>query len=371
MSQDTSHNLIALSQPEGGMAQSSAAPGQGGYEMRMPIDSYADRLMDDLFEDVERLLEGGSTRLPTESASPAEYVALQPLKIPQFLPVSLLSRQDHATSPAGEMTLATTTPSSSEKAAEKRGSVDRLLLWAGCISVTVTLVVWLASHYHTLRNSTPVPVAQTQPTVSGSVRKVQAEAQLADYIQRSLKAINQKAATNKGVAVAPAPQLSAANLPTVPVAGTLTPTSLAPAAPVPANPATPQSNQAVTQVPKGERVYIPVYLPPNVYPAAGTAVVAPVAPQALAPQAAAPQVSAPATQMAKAPVTPGIPRTLVGVLELGDRSAALIETNGATQRFYLGESIGSSGWTLVEISKQEAIIRRNGEVRSVYIGQKF
>ena len=35
------------------------------------------------------------------------------------------------------------------------------------------------------------------------------------------------------------------------------------------------------------------------------------------------------------------------------------------------EAIGTSGWTLVSVNNNEAIIRRNGEVRSVYIGQKF
>jgi Tfp pilus assembly protein PilP len=63
--------------------------------------------------------------------------------------------------------------------------------------------------------------------------------------------------------------------------------------------------------------------------------------------------------------------TLVGLLELGDRSAALFEVDGVTQRFSIGEAVGSSGWTLVSVANQEAVIRRNGEVRSVYVGQKF
>jgi Tfp pilus assembly protein PilP len=62
---------------------------------------------------------------------------------------------------------------------------------------------------------------------------------------------------------------------------------------------------------------------------------------------------------------------LVGILELGDRSAALFEINGVSQRVYVGERIGSSGWSLVSVSNEEAVIRRNGEVRSIYIGQRF
>jgi hypothetical protein len=58
-------------------------------------------------------------------------------------------------------------------------------------------------------------------------------------------------------------------------------------------------------------------------------------------------------------------------LELGDRSAALFEINGVARRVNIGESIGSSGWTLVEVEQGEAVIRRNGEVRSIFAGQSF
>ncbi len=62
---------------------------------------------------------------------------------------------------------------------------------------------------------------------------------------------------------------------------------------------------------------------------------------------------------------------LEGILELGTKSAALFKIEGTTRRFAIGESIGSSGWTLVDVSNGEAIIRRNGEVRSIYTGQKL
>ncbi|MBD2353055.1 hypothetical protein H6G41_00200 [Tolypothrix sp. FACHB-123] len=62
---------------------------------------------------------------------------------------------------------------------------------------------------------------------------------------------------------------------------------------------------------------------------------------------------------------------LEGIMELGNKSAALFKIDGSTQRFAIGESIGSSGWTLVDVSNGEAIVRRNGEVRSIYTGQKL
>ncbi|MEH2411736.1 hypothetical protein [Nostoc sp.] len=74
----------------------------------------------------------------------------------------------------------------------------------------------------------------------------------------------------------------------------------------------------------------------------------------------------PATAIAVAPSD-----TLEGLLELGKKSAALFKIDGVTRRINMGESIGSSGWTLVDVSNGEAIIRRNGEVRSIYAGQKL
>ncbi|MCL1467216.1 hypothetical protein [Argonema galeatum] len=61
----------------------------------------------------------------------------------------------------------------------------------------------------------------------------------------------------------------------------------------------------------------------------------------------------------------------MGVLVLGDKSAAIFEVNGASRRIHVGESIASSGWILVEVRNDEAIVRRNGEVRSIYVGQQF
>jgi hypothetical protein len=63
--------------------------------------------------------------------------------------------------------------------------------------------------------------------------------------------------------------------------------------------------------------------------------------------------------------------TLEKLFELGNKSAALFKIDGVTRRVEVGEAIGASGWTLVEVAKREATIRRNGEVRSIYTGQMF
>jgi Tfp pilus assembly protein PilP len=68
---------------------------------------------------------------------------------------------------------------------------------------------------------------------------------------------------------------------------------------------------------------------------------------------------------------PNETHSLIGLLELGDRSAALLTVNGVPQRIEVGSKIGASGWLLVSVSNQAAIIQRNSEVRSVYVGQQF
>ncbi|MBE9170468.1 hypothetical protein IQ238_24095 [Pleurocapsales cyanobacterium LEGE 06147] len=63
--------------------------------------------------------------------------------------------------------------------------------------------------------------------------------------------------------------------------------------------------------------------------------------------------------------------TLVGLLELGEKSAALFTVNGTTQRIWLGEKIDNTGWTLEAIANQKAQIRNQGQVRSLSIGEQF
>jgi uncharacterized protein YjbI with pentapeptide repeats len=60
---------------------------------------------------------------------------------------------------------------------------------------------------------------------------------------------------------------------------------------------------------------------------------------------------------------------LIGIIDIGDISAALFDIDGITTRVNLGEPIGTSGWMLVSVKNDEVIVRRNGEVRSIYTGQ--
>ena len=83
---------------------------------------------------------------------------------------------------------------------------------------------------------------------------------------------------------------------------------------------------------------------------------------ALDPQATIPSLSAP---------SPTVTHTLVGLFESGDRSVALFKINGVTQRIHLGEEIGTSGWSLISVSEQKAMIQGHGQVRYLSAGEKF
>ena len=99
---------------------------------------------------------------------------------------------------------------------------------------------------------------------------------------------------------------------------------------------------------------------------------APVAAPKESPTPSAATTAAPVQQKEqKVALVPTSSHVLEGLLELGEESAALFKVNGVTRHVQKGESIGASGWKLVEVANGEAIIRRNGEVRSIFAGQKF
>jgi Tfp pilus assembly protein PilP len=63
--------------------------------------------------------------------------------------------------------------------------------------------------------------------------------------------------------------------------------------------------------------------------------------------------------------------TLIGVLDLGDRSTAMFDMNGSVQSVGLGKVIGNTGWTLARVSQQEVVAKRGKETKTIFVGQKF
>lgn len=331
---------------------------QATESSQFSANTYAERLMDDLFQDLEHLLDmppvsSNTDAQPSRSSSevPIQPHPPQPASEESGLALPLARIETisvPAPMPPSDRALVeskdppTTSPAAAKPSAPPKRNYERLLLAVGCISVVMSLALYLLHQEGRIRQQAVTPDAAS----SVAVQSTDAQNPFADYAQKVLRNIHQQAPQTATLPAAPG-NAGAPTMPTV----TIPPT----------NSPSPLPNRTATGL---ERVYVPVYkIPSNLYPA-GTGV-APL-PSTGLPKTPAKSKSKPAIAR-----TSTVARKLVGVLDQGNRSVALFETNGVTQRYELGESIGSSGWTLVEVTKDQAVIRRNGDVRSLFVGHSF
>lgn len=349
------------------------------------IESEADHLMEHLFTDVDLMLDGGS-QLPTKPAQ-ADFIALQtvvpaPLQV-ETQPLAPGLQPSPSLQPQRQSQPAPPPAATPPKLQQRLWShLDWLLFAIACLSF-LGVFAWLVSQgkFNGLRFQ-PSPSSQGVP--EGAIATLPPEdAAFGQYMLRSMRAISRRP-----------PQSYALN----PNNQERDVEELAAAAP-----RGEQSNPQVI-----ERIYLPVY-PPNAPPRETAAAAPAPSPPAPAPTVAprpAPSPSAvqppptPSTQAtippppqqpslawremlptvppldqepAAAPVAPLPPgdHKLVGILEDGTRSTALFTIGEINHRVSPGEPIGESGWVLVDTEGRQATVRRNGEVRSVYIGQPF
>jgi hypothetical protein len=373
MTQDLNrHRTVLSSQPTATLAWETGQKNPSGptNPSSFSVESSVDRLMDDLFADVECSLNMQDLKVTEVLATVPRQVKLPMDHAPTVQPENdspppLTAESDSATPlaiqvQANSLPQATTTELDDDINAlamppnevPQSRSYDRLLLATSCISLLLALGAWLLNQE--LR----------QPKVFSAVEQNQSapssesiSSGFSEYMQRSIDAIERRTQPQT-VATAPTHQLNqGAGMPIITVPKT---PPLGTVQPAPAQ-----------QPSSPTRVYVPNYpIPLSFLP--NRAAFNP------APLVKSPNVtlSKPVTKQQPmqppAPlVVPSLTRTLRGVVEIGPRSAALIETDGIVQSFRLGESIGSSGWTLVEVSKDRIIIRRNGEVRSISVEQRF
>ncbi|MEL6161557.1 MAG: hypothetical protein AAFQ40_06365 [Cyanobacteria bacterium J06623_5] len=282
-------------------------------------------------------------------------------------------------------------------------SLPFLLMGAAGISVASTLGLWAVSQSATGGWSLALSTEATAAEIPNT------DQEFLGYLQRSLETITAKQAAQHNLAVIPVVAPATAPVPT-------TVPNVNPAAAPGALPNLPGAATATNII---ERVFVPVYqnqqqnnsvaaasqpakLPQVAVPQNSNRPTVPV-PESVAaaaalpsgaPAAATPSVPivpasnstalpnlpsgvttavAPTNSAAEAltDVTPSSELVLVGILNLGSRSAALFDIDGSSQRAYVGDRIGLSDWNLVSVNGQDVVIRRNGEVRSVYIGQRF
>ncbi|MEM9904572.1 MAG: hypothetical protein AAF921_06075 [Cyanobacteria bacterium P01_D01_bin.44] len=336
-----------MTQPSSSNQLTAVSKERPSPESSQLVESYAEDLMDELFDDVDRILEG---ELPPATSNPFSSAQIPFGSTPLDLPAMIVPVA------AVESTKASQPDSTEAKPQTRRWYKKRLpqiALGAACVSAIIALGVWLAKE-----NASQPPTSAVQvETATAAPAPVSEEGAFLDYLNRSINIIQGQTSAQADVAqagsVTPGNGLNR---------GTQTPVSRGP--------------NVI------ERVFVPVFQPSQqtavqslpTLPAPGAAAPATAGNAAplptLAPQTGTPQATAP--QRGTIPnISPVNTHVLVGVLELGERSAALFEINGASQRVYVGENIGASGWTIVSIANEEIVVRRNGEVRSVYIGQQF
>jgi len=213
-----------------------------------------------------------------------------------------------------------------------RMPLDKVIFVIACIYLG-WVVAWLISQKN-------APISQNSTTS-------QEDKKFIAYLQSSLAIIDRQSQTSS-----PDPNPAAKNNPS-------------PVVPVP--PA-PPANLPVNNTPQIiERIYVPVY--PQTPET--TAKLVPVTPSntdiSAPPLPAAPQENRPVA--AVIPTNNQVKNTLVGVMDLGDRSTALFDNKGITTRISPGEFV--NGWTLVEVGNQQVILSRNGQTKVLEVGQSF
>lgn len=370
MSQDARSNSVLTNSSRSSSQAGGGTAHHATEASHFSAGDYADRLLDDLFQDVEQLLDVELPNAePPVAPNPPSYEPVPQAPISPAiasastvsaatatdLALPLATPTEPTLAPAVHSMTVPSTPWSSQPASvpapilvePQRHSpsvVDRLLLGLGCISVMVALAFWLL--YQEMGRKAvvgTVPQAAVDATAESN-------SQFADYVQKALQNIDQR--SQAGNVTAQATNGENGAMPTVTIPKTNVP-----------NPLAARSTTGL------ERIYVPVYqIPPNLYPPGSAVAPLPRMPGLGKPQAPAPTTAGP---KAAAPQPVAVTRKLVGVLDQGKDSIALFEVNGVTQRYAIGESIGSSGWTLVEVTKDQALIRRNGEVRSLFVGHSF
>jgi hypothetical protein len=367
-----------------------------------PTQNYAKGLMDELFGDLDGLLDGTLVP-PSEPLKVEEPKAKAPINLD--FATFLSTHPSIAASPSLAASLsagvrpellsipedeAIELPPVSESSPQQArsasyGFLEKALITIGCSSAAVAVLIMLASQGVISRVLTALQSASTGSVASAPVNPN--DVKFSDYMGKTLASIDTKLKSTSAGANLPAIGLglrNSANLPTVKVPGnpsnsnsgstmviggmpsvpTTSPLGGAAPANGTMNPVQNELNQAVSKL-SG--------LVDRMTNGGATGGAVNRSPLSSLPVAVAPAVTtaARAPQVAPVNAAPAPQRTLKAVMELGAQSVVLFEMNGVSQRYEKGENIGNSGWVVVKIENGSAIVRRNGEVRTLSVGQKI
>lgn len=353
-------------------------------------EAYADDLMDEIFGEVEQVLDG--SLIPPDEPVTVGVKPSTPLDIVEALGdrYSLLikppaeSAPPELPGPDKELSRISDSRESMTKSTTGLSLLERFMIFTGCASAVGALAIWLVSQGFITRGVSYVSQAFA-PTPSTSAPAAipvgnPVDITFSEYMLRSLAAIDRETNPNSPVeSVAPISALGA-------VAGNATVTIPPPQSPL-------QLNQIATQSTGTKPVAVPsIDAAAKPDPATATAkdlvtrtelnqVMNRISAmlEGIAPSVTERSVANSTTQSKPVKPSSGQSTTLAslpkrrisGVVEWGDKSVVTIEYNGATQRVYLGEVVGDTGWTLVTVQGNQATFRKNGKFRSLSDGESF
>ncbi|MEM9770947.1 MAG: hypothetical protein AAF889_05005 [Cyanobacteria bacterium P01_D01_bin.73] len=339
-------------------------------------DHYADRLMDDLFDELESSLdEGVDIPLATEELVPKEKeeepLSLTPLQVSSVvLPPEVLPTGPRVERQEREQAIADAVRKEERDRSDNK-NFDRFVISAALVSLIGSMGLWAWNQ----RNQAELIAAQNAENAAAQTQFDSADKEFVGYMQRSLSAID---ATREAREELPTTSeiLPAAVIPVPvsPVQGNLG-ENIGRDLPFASNlvEAIDRLSRILETLPVDEQGRPLAFQQPQPGQVAAQPAEGAEAKDGEKPadaEAAAGEGEGETADDKAIIATPQ--HTLVGLLELGDdRSVALFSIDGVTRRVSIGEAIGGSGWVLTEIADQEAKIRKDGEVQSLFIGQKF
>ncbi|MGF1601939.1 MAG: hypothetical protein ACFCU8_07940 [Thermosynechococcaceae cyanobacterium] len=337
------------------------------------LDSNASELIDHLFAQLDQQLQSGSPAATDKAAMPSSD-----LRSTQALGSSLTDSTDlevsykpieNAIEPRHSDPWQSTLDEDISIGNPQDSKFSQRLFFCLAFTSIGALLLWVGGQFQSRQTA---PVVAAVPVTATTVQASSSNIQFADKLTKTLQKTSDKAAPPASpVAVPPAsPALQTAavkpglatlsttqaSAPTLSanVRATVTPARLpVNREPLPKRLAVKPIAQAA--VPQTSAL-------PKVLPNANPAIASQAAPQTLAVKPAKP---APLTTISKAS------QTLVGIMELGDQSVALVANNGATRQVKIGEVLNDSGWILMAVENGQAIIQRGGQVRALDPKQKF
>jgi len=365
------------------------------FYVTQDVDAYTDNvdnLMDDLFGDVESTLHvdyakqrslrsKNSQTKPSKSSAPyasvnsssSDIVAISKIETSEkemstskdTVSITKLNIADIALPPISKQDvlwiqpdiMRNPEPTSNlpatplEPVAPKYNLLDRLLLVFACSSALIAAVMWTINHGIWLGRQS-VTVAQV------SSKETSANKSFGEEIKRMLSEVTDK---NRAIATNPNNISSSIPLMAAPLVGNM---------PLPVGTNNPFANGLQ------QPMYVPVYQPPalsNSGNAPSPLALPPVTANNSVDVSNSATIAKPNTAAVSPPVAaaPAPSYTLIGVLDLGDRSTAMLDINGSVQSIGLGKAINNTGWILSRVSQQEIILKRGKETKTIFVGQKF